>query len=396
MVVDPLTGMEVAGRGVYLHFPYCLRRCPYCDFAIRVQRLVPGERYAEAVLRELDLRMADTPEWRGRTIDSVYLGGGTPSLWEPAQVARVLEGIDRQLPLAPDAEVTLEANPEVADGARLAGYRLAGVNRLSIGVQSFRAETLATLGRTHRPEDGVRAVEAARQAGFDNLSVDLIVGVSGQRLEDAVGDARQVSALAPEHVSAYVLTVERHELGTETVFSRRLRQGRLELPPEETVVAMVDGVADALEAGRLHRYEISSYARSGRHARHNALYWTGGESLGLGSAAVGFRRTGNGAVRTTALRSVPRWMEAVDAGQLPDAEREPLGPAELYEERLLLGLRLFSGLDLESLWAARGVPPRTETLAALQRDGFVEQVGHRVRLTRTGAHLHGEITARLV
>jgi oxygen-independent coproporphyrinogen-3 oxidase len=396
MVVDPLTGMEVAGRGVYLHFPYCLRRCPYCDFAIRVQRLVPGERYAEAVLRELDLRMADTPEWRGRTIDSVYLGGGTPSLWEPAQVARVLEGIDRQLPLAADAEVTLEANPEVADGARLAGYRLAGVNRLSIGVQSFRAETLATLGRTHRPEDGVRAVEAARQAGFDNLSVDLIVGVSGQRLEDAVGDARQVSALAPEHVSAYVLTVERQELGTETVFSRRLRQGRLELPAEETVVAMVDGVADALEAGRLHRYEISNYARSGRHARHNALYWTGGESLGLGSAAVGFRRTGSGAVRTTALRSVPRWMEAVDAGQLPDAEREPLGPAELYEERLLLGLRLFSGLDLESLWAAQGVPPRTETLAALQRDGFVEQVGHRVRLTRTGAHLHGEITARLV
>ncbi len=396
MVVDPLTGMEVAGSGVYLHFPYCLRRCPYCDFAIRVQRLVPGERYAEAVLRELDLRMADTPEWRGRTIDSVYLGGGTPSLWEPAQVARVLEGIDRQLPLAPDAEVTLEANPEVADGARLAGYRLAGVNRLSIGVQSFRAETLATLGRTHRPEDGVRAVEAARQAGFDNLSVDLIVGVSGQRLEDAVGDARQVSALAPEHVSAYVLTVERQELGTETVFSRRLRQGRLELPPEETVVAMVDGVADALEAGRLHRYEISSYARPGRHGRHNALYWTGGESLGLGSAAVGFRRTGSGAVRTTALRSVPRWMEAVDGGQLPDAEREPLGPAELYEERLLLGLRLFSGLDLESLWAAQGVPPRTETLAALQRDGFVEQVGHRVRLTRTGAHLHGEITARLV
>jgi putative oxygen-independent coproporphyrinogen III oxidase len=396
MVVDPLTGMEVAGSGVYLHFPYCLRRCPYCDFAIRVQRLVPGERYAEAVLRELDLRMADTPEWRGRTIDSVYLGGGTPSLWEPAQVARVLEGIDRQLPLAPDAEVTLEANPEVADGARLAGYRLAGVNRLSIGVQSFRAETLATLGRTHRPEDGVRAVEAARQAGFDNLSVDLIVGVSGQRLEDAVGDARQVSALAPEHVSAYVLTVERQELGTETVFSRRLRQGRLELPPEETVVAMVDGVADALEAGRLHRYEISSYARPGRHGRHNALYWTGGESLGLGSAAVGFRRTGSGAVRTTALRSVPRWMEAVDGGQLPDAEREPLGPAELYEERLLLGLRLFSGLDLESLWAAQGVPPRTETLAALRRDGFVEQVGHRVRLTRTGAHLHGEITARLV
>jgi putative oxygen-independent coproporphyrinogen III oxidase len=396
MWVDPLTGMEVAGKGVYVHFPYCLRRCPYCDFAIRVQRVVPGERYADAVLRELDLRIADHPEWRGRDIDSVYLGGGTPSLWDPAQVARVLEGINRQSPLAGDVEVTLEANPEVADGARLAGYRVAGVNRLSIGLQSFRAETLAALGRTHRAEHGVRAVEAARQAGFDNVSIDLIVGVTGQSLEDAVADARQVAALTPEHVSAYVLTVERHELGAETVFSRRLRQGRLELPGEETVVAMVDAVADALGAAGLQRYEISSYARPGRHARHNALYWTGGESLGLGSAAVGFRRAGSGAVRTTALRNVARWMEAVEAGRLPDADREPLGPAELYEERLLLGLRLFSGIDLEALWAARGVPPRTETLATLERDGFVEQVGHRVRLTRTGAHLHGEISARLV
>jgi putative oxygen-independent coproporphyrinogen III oxidase len=396
MHVDPLTGMEVAGVGVYVHFPYCLRRCPYCDFAIRIQRVVPGERYAEGVLRELDLRLVDVPEWRGRTIDSVYVGGGTPSLWEPAQVARVLEGIARQLPLAGDAEVTLEANPEVADRTRLAGYRAAGVNRLSLGLQSFRDETLAVLGRTHRPEDGVRALEAARRAGFDNLSVDLIVGVTGQSIEDAATDARQVAALAPDHVSAYVLTVERHELGAETVFSRRLRQGRLQLPAEEAVVGMVDAVADTLGAGGLQRYEISSYARPGRHARHNALYWTGGESLGLGSAAVGFRRTGSGAVRTTALRSVPRWMEAVEADRLPDAEREPLGPPELYEERLMLGLRLFSGVDLDSLWAAHGVPPRTEALAALQRDGFVERVGHRVRLTRTGAHLHGEIAARLV
>ena len=396
MEVDPLTGLEVARSGLYVHFPYCLRRCPYCDFTIAIARSVPGSRYADAVLAELQMRLADRPAWTARPLDSVYLGGGTPSLWEPRDVARVLEGIAAALPLARDAEISLEANPEVADSARLAGYRAAGVNRLSLGIQSFDPGVLAALGRSHSPADAEGAFRAARGAGFESVSLDLIHGVPGQTLAQAVEDARRAVALGPEHVSTYVLTVERDHLGAETVFSRRLRQGRLALPDDALVVEMVDRVGEVLAGGGLERYEISSHARPGRHSRHNALYWTGGESLALGAGAVGFHSLGSGGVRTTNLRSTPRWLEAVESGRRPDEERETLDATALYEERLLLGLRLRAGLDLSALWAERGVAPRTAELAALVRDGFAEQVDRRVRLTPKGAHLHQEVSARLV
>jgi len=369
MEVDPLTGLEVARRGLYVHFPYCLRRCPYCDFTIAIARTVPGARYADAVLAELRLRLAQPPAWADRPLDSIYLGGGTPSLWDPREVRRVVQGFAEALTLASDAEISLEANPEVADTARLAGYRAAGVNRLSLGIQSFEPAVLATLGRSHSPSEAEDAFRAARAAGFENVSVDLIHGVPGQSLAGAVEDARRAVALGPEHVSSYVLTVERDHLGAETVFSRRLRQGRLALPDEGSVVEMVDAVGELLASAGLERYEISSHAVPGRHSRHNALYWTGGESLRL---------------------------EAVEAGRLPDEERESLGPEALYEERLLLGLRLRSGLDLGRLWAEQGIAPRSAEVDVLVRDGFLEPLGPRFRLTRRGAHLHQEISARLV
>ena len=396
MEVDPLTGLEVARRGLYVHFPYCLRRCPYCDFTIAIAQSIPGARYADAVLAELRLRLAGATTWVERPLDSIYLGGGTPSLWEPHQVGRVLEGIGAALPLAPDAEISLEANPEVADSARLAGYRAAGVNRLSLGIQSFETGVLATLGRSHSPADAENAFHAARAAGFENVSIDLIHGVPGQSLAGGVEDARRAAALRPEHVSSYVLTVERDHLGAETVFSRRLRQGRHALPDDAAVVEMVDAVGEVLAAAGLERYEISSHAVPGRHSRHNALYWTGGDSLALGAGAVGFQREGKGGVRTTNLRSTPRWLEAVEAGRIPDEERETLGPEALYEERMLLGLRLRSGVDLRRLWVEHGVTPRTGEVEALMRDGFLEPVGPRIRLTARGAHLHQEISARLV
>src|SRR5215470_8620551 len=388
MEVDPLTGLEVARRGLYLHFPYCLRRCPYCDFTIAIARTVPGARYADAVLAELRLRLADRPAWTTRPLDTVYLGGGTPSLWNPHDVGRVLEGIGRAVPLAADAEISLEANPEVADTARLAGYRAAGVNRLSLGIQSFEPAVLTTLGRSHSPSDAEAAFGAARAAGFENVSIDLIHGVPGQSLAGAVDDARRAAALGPEHVSSYVLTVDREHLGAETVFSRRLRQGRLALPDETAVVEMVDAVGEVLAGAGLERYEISSHARPGRHSRHNTLYWTGGESLALGAGAVALRYEGTGAVRTTNLRSTPRWLAAVESGRRPDEEREALDGTALYEERLLLGLRLRSGLDLTALWAKHGLAPRTAELDTLVRDGFLERVGPRFRLTARGAHLH--------
>jgi oxygen-independent coproporphyrinogen-3 oxidase len=395
MEVDPLTGLEVARRGLYVHFPYCLRRCPYCDFTIAIARTIPGTRYADAVLGELRLRIVERPAWTEQRLDSIYLGGGTPSLWEPREVGRVLQGIAGTVSVADDAELSLEANPEVADAARLAGYRAAGLNRLSLGIQSFDSDVLATLGRSHSPADAEAAFRAGRKAGFDNVSIDLIHGVPGQSLAAAVEDARRAVALGPEHVSSYVLTVEREQLGAETVFSRHLRQGRLTLPGEAEVVEIVDAVGEVLAAAGLERYEISSHAVPGRHSRHNALYWTGGESLGLGAGAVGFSREGAGAIRITNLRSTPRWLEAVEAGRLPDENREALGPEALYEERLLLGLRLRSGVDLDRLWAQQGVAPRGDEVETLMRDGFLERLGARVRLTTRGAHLHQEISARL-
>lgn len=396
MEIDPLTGLEAARVGLYVHFPYCLRRCPYCDFTIAVARRVPGARYADAVLAELRLRLEQRPAWAERPLDSVYLGGGTPSLWDPQDVARVLEGIREALPVSPGAEISLEANPEVADAARLAGYRAAGVNRLSLGIQSFDAGVLATLGRSHSPLEAENAFHAARAAGFENVSVDLILGVPGQSLGQSLDDVRRTVALGPEHVSSYVLTVEREHLGAETLFSRRLRQGRLALPDDGAVVEMMDAVEEVLGGAGLARYEISSHALPGRHSRHNALYWTGGESLAVGAGAVGFHASGTGGVRTTNLRSTPRWLESVEAGRLPDEDREILDAVALYEERLLLGLRLRSGLDLFALWARSGVTPRRTELEALIRDGFIEPVDRRFRLTARGAHVHQELTTRLV
>ncbi len=394
--IDPWTGLSAARLGLYVHFPWCLAKCPYCDFAVAVARNPPEARYAEAIRRELTLRLAASVGLAGRALDSVYFGGGTPSLWDSRHVAAVLEDAARRFALAPEAEVTLEANPETVTRDSLEAYRSAGVNRLSLGVQSLDAGVLARLGRAHRAPEARAAVEAARDAGFDNVSVDLIFGVEGQTVAEATGDARGLTALGPEHVSAYLLTVDRESLAEETVFARRLARGELQLPPDARLVEMMDAVADVLEASGFERYEISSYARPGWHARHNALYWTGGEYLGLGVGATGTLRTPAGAVRTNALRSPEKYLAAVEAGALPDATRESLGPRDLFAERLMLGLRLRGGIDLDALCAAFGEPSREDALSRLVAAGCVERVEGRVRLTRRGTHLHSEVSARLL
>jgi len=395
--VDKLTGMSAAQRGLYVHFPWCLAKCPYCDFAVAVQKRIPEARYTDGLLAELALRLQARPAWGHAPLDSVYVGGGTPSLWAPTLVARFLDAVRARLPVRPEAEVTLEANPEVADVARLAGYRAAGVNRLSLGVQSFDADTLRALGRTHAPGDARAAVRAARDAGFDNVSVDLILGVQGQSLASAVQDAQAAVDASPQHVSAYVLTVEREALGQETQFARRLRTGRLQLPPDEAVADMVEAVTDVLQAAGLHRYEVSNYARAGRHARHNALYWTGGECLALGVGATGFFRSSPGGVRTASHSSHVRWFADVEAGRLPEAEAETLTDADVFTERLMLGLRFTSGLDVEALARQYGQPSRAERLQRLQAEGLGTQAADgRFRLTRRGLLLHTDVCARLL
>ncbi len=395
--VDAFTGMSAARRGLYVHFPWCLARCPYCDFAVAVAKAIPEARYTAALLAELDMRLLATPSFGEGPLDSVYLGGGTPSLWAPALVARLLDGVRARLPLAPTAEVTLEANPEVADVARLEGYRAAGVNRLSLGVQSFDAATLRALGRAHTPDEGRSAVAAARAAGFSNVSLDVILGVQGPSVASAVKDAQVAAQLGTQHVSAYVLTVDREALAAETAFARRLRTGRLRLPEDDAVADMVEAVTDVFAAALLQRYEVSNYALPGLHARHNALYWTGGSCLALGVGATGFWRTATGGMRTASHRSPTAWFEAVDAGRLPQAEREELGPKELFAERLMLGLRFASGVDVEALAKAFGQPSRQPQLQELSARGLgTFGPEGRFRLTRAGLLLHSEVCARLL
>lgn len=392
--VDLASGMRAAAFGIYIHFPYCLSRCPYCDFAITVAETVPHERYADAVLRELSLRLAEWPFLRGRTVESIYIGGGTPSLWTPVQLQRVLSGIRAELTVSRDAEISLEANPEIADAGRYGAYAKAGVNRLSLGVQSFDAATLKTLGRSHDAAQAEAAIRMARDGGFSNVSLDLIYGVQGTNVAAAVADAERAVALGVEHVSAYALTVERDVLAIETQFARALRKGELSLPGDDESVEMAHGVAAALERGGLRRYETSNFARDGFHSTHNALYWTGGEYLGLGMGAVG-RVAGT---RTFNLRGAENYLSTVEAGRAPESARESLGATELFEERLAMGLRLATGVDVSLVCKAYGVDvgDRLKRAAQFVTDGFAEWNGPRLRLTDRGMDIHTEIAARLI
>ena len=392
--VDALTGLQAARLGLYLHFPYCLARCPYCDFAVAIRREVPGAAYADAVIRELEMRRAAEPSLAGRALQSVFIGGGTPSLWNPADLGRVLRHVQASYGVQPGAEVSLEGNPEVADAARFAGYIDAGVNRLSLGVQSFHAPTLRALGRAHSPEDAVRAVAAAQQAGAGSVSVDLIYGAPGQSLAEVRADVRRAVELGVDHVSAYALTVEREVLAADTAFSRREGRGMLHAADDALSVEMAHALAEELEGAGLERYEVSNFARPGHHSRHNALYWTGGEYVAAGVGATGLL----GARRFSNERNSERYQQRVARGELPEAEVEVLTDEERFHERLAMGLRLRTGVSLAAACAAYGVDarPRLEEAARLVAGGFAQWEGERLRLTAHGLDLHGEVVARLL
>ncbi|ADO69525.1 radical SAM family heme chaperone HemW [Stigmatella aurantiaca] len=394
---DLYTGMPAARFGLYLHFPYCLAKCPYCDFAVAVARQVPEERYAHAVLAELDARLAATPELRERPLESLFLGGGTPSLWHPRWVAQVLEGIAARMKVVPGAEVSLEANPEAADAERFAGYQAAGVNRLSLGVQSFQPETLKALGRAHDAAGVEAAFRAARRAKFASVSMDFIYGAHGQTRAQVEADARQAVALEPEHLSTYALTLEREALAEDTPLAKRLARGEVALPPDDEVVDMAATLREVYAAHGLHRYEISNHARPGYSSRHNTLYWTGGEYLALGVGATGMLHVPS-PHRYVNLRSTEAYLRAAEQGLLPEASREALSREDLFAERLSMGLRLRSGVAWEALCEAYGqeAQPRRGEVARLVQHGLALLRGNRLVLTDVGADLHSAICAKLL
>lgn len=382
--------------GVYVHFPYCLSKCPYCDFASVVAAAIPHARYRDAVAAELALRVAEHGRPAGG-VESLYFGGGTPSLWDPACVAATIEEVDRRFGLAPGCEITLEANPGASDAARFAALRAAGVNRLSIGVQSFAAPILAGLGRAHSPAEAEAAFEKARAAGFENVSLDLIFGGPGQTVEMARADAERAIALGPTHLSCYGLTLE--GLAEEVRLAKDVKRGRVRVPDDAAQAEMGARVGEALAAAGYRRYEISNWARPGFESRHNTLYWLGREYAAAGCGAHGFRRVGRGGLRYGNPRKPEAWLAAVEAGGPPEIERDEIDPAALFEERIFLGLRLVDGFDLEE--AARdtvgSVPRETEAaIARLAAEGLVVREGPRLRCTARGLDFHTEVAVRLL
>jgi oxygen-independent coproporphyrinogen-3 oxidase len=378
--------------GIYIHFPYCLSKCPYCDFASRAEAVIPQERYTEAVLRELGVRAAEFP---GREAISIYFGGGTPSLWDPPLFAGVLREVRSLWKVAGDAEITLEANPGTTDEARFSAFREAGANRISIGVQSFAPQQLVSLGRKHSPGDAVRAFETARKAGFENISLDLIHGAEAQTKELAGRDAASAVLLKPEHISCYALTLV--GLAEDVPMAKAVRRGELTLPDDEASAEMGEAVRAELSRGGYARYEISNYARPGYESVHNSLYWRGGEYAAAGCGACGFRRTARGGRRWANDRSPERYLERVEQTGTGEASFEDVDAEEHLRERIFTGLRLREGIDLDALSRDLEIPVRerfAREIERIGREGLGEIDGAVLRLNDRGFDLHSEVSLR--
>jgi putative oxygen-independent coproporphyrinogen III oxidase len=362
----------VDAPGLYLHVPFCSRICPYCDFAVRRDDAEERRRFVRSLIRE-------AKSWRGRwtagAFDTVYLGGGTPSRLEPAELAAVLAALRTHLPITADAWVSLEANPEDATPERLAAYRALGVRTLSLGVQSFEAAALKFLGRRHRPEQAREAVAAARATGFDIVSVDLIFGLPAESLDRLSSSLEAAVALGPEHISCYQLTF--HE---GTPFGRALGRGRLVELPEPDQATAFERVHEVLGAAGYEPYEVSNFARAPEfRSRHNQKYWRHRPYLGLGPSAHSF----DGTDRFWNERDFGAWAEQLTQGESPEAGRERLGPSELALERLMLGLRSLDGVDLLSLDPGF-LDRHRATLERQVAAGLLTLDAQRLRPTRAG------------
>lgn len=396
--------MDDGRVGVYLHVPFCERVCPYCDFAVVAARPLAASReaaYVEALLAELGRRAPDFTGAGGapRALASLYLGGGTPSLLAPESVERLVAAVRERFPADGPVETTLELNPGTTERARLPGFRAAGVNRLSIGVQSFSDETLKRLGRAHRAAEAHATLAAARAAGFDEISLDLIVAAPGQRLAGLERDLDQALAFGPEHVSAYLLTIE-----PGTPFERAAARGRLSLADEEEAVAMLERLAERLAAGGLERYEISSFARPGHEARHNRRYWQRRPVLGIGMSAWSCEPPAPGAphgARRANVRSLEDYLARIEAGA-PGAAAPPelLDPVAARGEAAFLALRTMAGLDAAAFAAEFGAPPRAfwpDAIAEAVAAGWLlESAAGDLRLSAAGVLLSDSLFERFV
>lgn len=379
--------------GIYLHIPFCLRKCAYCDFASVPLEEAGGlsfaRRYLEALLVELD-RRAFSEEFRGAIVDTIYVGGGTPTALPPAWIGEVLARLRGRFQVSEDAEVTLEANPGTVDEQALAALLAAGVNRLSLGVQSFSDDHLQTLGRIHNAADAVNAIATARGVGYQNLSLDLIYALPGQTLPDWQRELNHAREFQPDHLSAYALSVE-----PDTPLAARITQGGLPSPDEDLAADMFNLAHELLTAAGYEHYEISNFAKPHQRCRHNRKYWTYDEYLGLGASACSFR----GRVRWNNSPAINVYLQQLAQGAMPVIRAEALSAVVSAGEMIMLGLRTSDGVSLADIATRCGVDPRVtyaEVMEELTQGGRLVMDGDRLRLPAQQWVLSNETLARFI
>jgi len=376
------------GFGVYVHWPFCLAKCPYCDFNSHVRHGgVDQSRYIAAYRREIAHMAAIAP---GRVVSSIFFGGGTPSLMEPATVGAILDAIAGAWIVAPDVEVSLEANPTSVEAERFRGYRTAGVNRVSLGVQALNDTDLKKLGRMHSVAEALAAVEIAAKS-FERYSFDLIYARPDQQPADWQAELDQAISRAAEHLSLYQLTIE-----PDTIYEKLVAAGKLIPMPDDQARVLFDVTRETCERRGLPAYEISNHARPGAECRHNLVYWRYGEYAGIGPGAHGRLIGNDGERHALATERHPElWLAAVEADGHGLVTDESLTAEEQGDEYLLMGLRLAEGIDTRRFAALRGRRLSDRRLVSLAEEGMIERLGDRVRVTREGFPLLDAVVADL-
>jgi oxygen-independent coproporphyrinogen-3 oxidase len=377
-------GGELALLGLYVHIPFCSAICNYCNFNRGLFDAELKEQYVKAVLREI------AAQGDNSAADSIYFGGGTPSLLEPADVEAIINACCSRFAIGADVEITLEANPETVTPERLLGFRRAGVNRISYGVQSFRDDELKRLTRLHSAARASQAFGMARAAGFENISLDLMMWLPQQTIRQWLESVDALISLGPDHASLYIL-----ELYPNAPLRETMARGNWSLAPDDDAADMYLEAMGRLDAAGYHQYEISNVAKPGCESRHNLKYWTDGEWLGFGCGAHSTRR----AVRWKNVASTTEYIAAVMSGGQLAAESRTLSPHEALEEALITGLRLSRGIDVNTVKARYGVDVwdiYRRHLEQFREAGVLIYDGRLLRLPRAGMLLANEIAAKFL
>ena len=376
----------MTAAGLYVHIPFCSSRCSYCDFATGLYQSELADRYVASLIEEIR-----TSRYCGANVDTVYFGGGTPSLLAPAQLDHILVTLSQQFDINPASEITLEINPGSVTREKLEAFRSLGINRASFGAQTFDDRELAKLGRSHSAADALKTFADLRNAGFTNISFDLIAGLPGQTLDGWQRNIRQALDLNPEHLSFYLL-----EVHSGTPLAEHIRRGLQPVPDDDLAGVMYQWMLDhACEAGYEH-YEISNLCRAGFHSRHNIKYWTGTPYYGFGCSAHSYDGRNR---RWSNHRDVLKYVETVENGGSPVVDEQELSESDVRAEALFLGMRLMRGVDARRYRESFGVNLHEAHAADLDRfrkAGLLEFDGDLIRLTRTGALLSNEVFAAFV